>query len=119
MGEDAAAASAGSGSERVGQEGLADADRADDSDVCVGLEEAQGAQLVPQLDVVADVGGRVPGLELMRGIESSTLSPELGGDAVAARDLVGEDQQQKVLVRHLDRKSVVRKECRSRWSPYH
>jgi hypothetical protein len=37
----------------------------------------------------------------VRGIESGTLSPELGGDAVAARDLVGEDQQQKILVRHL------------------
>jgi hypothetical protein len=35
------------------------------------------------------------------GIESGTLGPELGRDAVAARDLVGEDQQQKILVRHL------------------
>ncbi len=96
-----AAAAAGSGSESVGQEGLADADRADDGDMRVGLEEAQGAQLVPELDVVADVGGRVPGLELMCWIEAGALGSELRRYAVAARDLVGEDHQDEVLVGHL------------------
>ena len=85
----------------MGGEGLADADGSDDGDVRVGLEKAQRDQLVPQLGVVTDLGGRVPGLDLVRGIEAGTLGPELGRDAVAPRDLVGEDQQEEVLVGHL------------------
>ena len=99
--EHAVAATASRGAERVGEEGLADADRSDDRDMGVVLDEAQRAQLVPQLGVVADVGGGVPRLELVRGVEAGALGPELRGGAVAAGDLVGEDQQEEVLVGHL------------------
>ena len=68
-GEDASAAAAGDVAERVGEEGLADPDGADDGDVGVGVEEAQRDELVEQRPVEGDLGGRVPGFELHGGIE--------------------------------------------------
>ena len=95
------AAAAGDVAEGVGEEGLADADGADDGDVGVGLEEAQRDELVEQRAVEGDLGGRIPRLELHRGIEAGALGAERDGLAVAAGGLVAEDEQQEVLVRHL------------------
>ena len=68
-GEDGVAAAAGDVAERVGEEGLADADGADDGDVGVRLEEAQRDELVPERAVEGDLGGRVPVLEGHGGVE--------------------------------------------------
>ena len=46
-----------------GQEGLADADGSHDDGVVAGVDEAQGAQLVPDGAVVGDLGGVVPAVE--------------------------------------------------------
>ena len=100
-GEDGVAAAAGEPAEGVGEEGLADADGADDGDVGVGVEEAQRDELVPERAVVGDLGRRVPVLELHGGIELGLGGAQRDGGAVAARDLVAEDEEQEVLVRHL------------------
>jgi len=96
-----AAAAAGDVAEGVRQEGLADADWADDRDVRVGFEEAQRDELVPQRPVVGDLRGGVPALELHLRVEVAALGAQAGGAAIAATDLVSEDEQQQVLVGHL------------------
>jgi hypothetical protein len=85
----------------VGEEGLADADGADDGDVGVGLDEAQRAELGPQLEVESDLGRAVPRLELVLGVEVRLVSAELTREAVAAADLVGEQHEQEILMRGL------------------
>jgi hypothetical protein len=100
-GEDGLAAAAGGVTDGVSEEGLADADGADDGDVVVGLEEAQGKELAEELSVEGDLGGLVPALDLLCGIELSFLRAERGGLAVAAGGLVLEDEQQEILVRRL------------------
>ena len=86
---------------RCSEKGLADADRADERDVGSSLDEVKRAELCPQLLIEADLGGAVPRLDLLLGTEVRLLAEELGGDAVAATDLVGEQHQQEVLVRDL------------------
>src|SRR5439155_4136139 len=90
------AAAAGDVTESLGEEGLADADGADDRDVGVGFEEAQRDQLVEERLVEGHLGGGIPGLELHGRIELGALGAERGGLAVAARDLVAQDQEQEV-----------------------
>ena len=82
------AAAAGDVTEGVGEEGLADPDRADDRDMGVGVEEAERDQLVPERLVVADLGGGIPGFELEGRVEPGALSAGEGGLALAARDFV-------------------------------
>lgn len=66
--------------------------------VCVG-EEPQRGELGPQLAVVGDPGGIVPGLQLHLGVQVRVAGPALGGLAIAAVHLVGEQQFQEVVVR--------------------
>ncbi len=66
--EDDAVAPADRGvAERGGHEGLADPDRSEDQRVVAGVDEAQRAQLVPDLVVEVDLGGGVPVLQAMSG----------------------------------------------------
>src|SRR6266567_2833687 len=58
---DGAAPPDGDVPQRAGQVGLADPDRAQDQSPVGAVEEPQAGQLVPQLVVVADGGGLVPG----------------------------------------------------------
>jgi hypothetical protein len=87
--------------EGVGEEGLPHADGPDDGDVVVGLQEAERGELIQQCAVEGDLRGGIPVLELRGGVEARALSPEGRGQAVASRHLVGEDEQEEVLVGHL------------------
>src|SRR5690606_572130 len=60
---DADPAADGGVAEGGGEEGLADADGAHDDGVVAGVDEAQGAQLVPDGSVVGDLGGVVPAVQ--------------------------------------------------------
>ena len=51
--------------------------------------------------VEGDLRGRVPRLETQGGIEARPLDAQRDGEAVAPRDLIAEDEEQEVLVRHL------------------
>ena len=61
----------------------------DDGDMVMALQEAEGRELVEEGAIEGDLGGGVPVLELGAGIEARALGPQGGGEAVAARDLVG------------------------------
>ena len=52
--EDGVLAAAGDVAEGVGEEGLADTDGADDGDVSGGLDEAEGAELGPEILIEAE-----------------------------------------------------------------
>jgi hypothetical protein len=65
------------------------------------LEEAKRDDLVEQRLVERHLGGVVPRFELHRWIEVSPLRAQRAREAVAARGLVGEHEQEEVLVRHL------------------
>jgi hypothetical protein len=62
-------------------------------------EKPQRGQLGPQLLVVADRGGVVPGVQLHLGIQVGGLGAAGGGLAVAAGDLVGQQHLQEVVMR--------------------
>ena len=87
--------------ERVGKKRLADAHRPDDRDVRVRLEEAERDEFVPQRAVVGDFRSLVPALKLHLRVEVAALGAHGSGAAVAAADLVGEHEQEQVLVGHL------------------
>ena len=59
------------------------------------------SELVEQRAIEGDLGGRVPALELHLGLEVRALRAHRGGVALAAIDLVAEQQHEKVLMRHL------------------
>jgi len=107
------AAGAGELPERVGEEGLADADGADDGDVFVLVEEAQRGELTQQGAVEGDARGVVPALEPPRRVEAGLLGPHGRGGAVAAAHLVGQDGQQQILVGELllAREGQATREC--------
>ncbi len=65
------------------------------------VEKPQASQLVPQLVVVADGGGGVPGVQPHAWIEPGGAGPQRGGLGFAAGDLVGEDELEEVGVGHL------------------
>ena len=72
----AVAAADGGVAEGGGQEGLADSDGAEDQGVVAGVDEAQRAQLVPDLVVEVDLGGGVPVLERHVGVEAGGSGPQ-------------------------------------------
>jgi hypothetical protein len=87
--------------ERVREKGLAHPDGPDDGDVVMGFQEAEGGELVEERAVEGDLRRGIPVLELRAGVEARTLRAEGRGQAIAPGHLVGEDEQEKVLVRHL------------------
>ena len=97
-GEDGVAAATGDVAQGVGEKGFADADGADEGDVVMRLQEAERDELGEEGAIEGDVGGGVPVLELGARVEARPLRPQGGGQAVPARDLVGEDKQEEVLV---------------------
>jgi hypothetical protein len=95
------AAAAGDVAEGVSEEGLADADGADEGDAVMSLQEAEGNKLIEQGAIEGDGGRRVPVLDLGTGIEAGALGAQGGGETIAAGDLVGEEKEQDVLMREL------------------
>jgi hypothetical protein len=93
--------------EGVREKRFADADRADDRDVGVGVEEAQGGELIEQRAVKRHLGGRIPRLQAHRGIQPRLLHAQRDGETLAPCDFVAEDLQQEILVRHL----LLAREC--------
>jgi hypothetical protein len=85
----------------AGQVCLPDPDRPQDQRPVRAVEEPQAGQLVPQLAVVADGGGLVPGVEPHAGIEPGGAGAQRGGLGFAAGDLVGQDELEEVGVGHL------------------
>jgi hypothetical protein len=85
----------------VGQEGLADADGADEGDMVMRGEEAEGDEFVEQGAIERDRRRGVPVLELGRRIEARPLGAQGGGEALAPRRLVGEGEQEEVLMGQL------------------
>jgi hypothetical protein len=85
--------------ECVSQEGLADADVADDSDMVMRFDEAERGELGEQSLVEVNLGGSVPVFEAGVLFEPSFLGAKSGGEAIAALRLVGEHEEQEVLVR--------------------
>ena len=65
------------------------------------VEEPQGDQFVPQLLVVADGGGRVPGFGAHGGVQAGVLGAQGDGPGFAAGDFVGQDQLEEVGVGHV------------------
>lgn len=98
---DAVAVAALDVTEGAGEEGLADADGPEHDDVPVSFEEAQAHELGEQALVEGDLRGLVPSLECHVGVESSLGGPIVSGGAVAARDPVGDDEEQEVLESHV------------------
>jgi hypothetical protein len=80
----------------VGEKTLADADGADEGDVVMRLQEAERDELGEERAIEGDVGGGVPVLELGARVEARPLRPQGSGQAVPARHLVGEDEQECV-----------------------
>ena len=80
---------------------LADPDRAEDQGAVRAVEEPQAGQLVPQLLVVADGGGVVPGVQPHAGVEPGGAGAQRGGLGLAAGDLVGQDELEEVGVGHV------------------
>ena len=64
-----------------------------------GFGEPQADQLVPQLLVVADGGGGIPGVEAHVGVEPGGAGAAGGGAVLAAGDFVAEQQLEEVGVR--------------------
>lgn len=93
--------------EGVREKRFADADRADDRDVGVGVEKAQGGELIEQRAVKRHLGGRIPRLQAHRGIQPRLLHAQRDGETLAPCDFVAEDLQQEILVRHL----LLAREC--------
>ena len=92
---------AGNVSERVREKGLSDADGTDDGHVAVRLDEAHRDELVEQLLVVLDLRRRIPSFEVHAGSELRALRACRRGGAIATLTLVGEQEEEEVLMRHL------------------
>ena len=88
-------------SKRMRQERLADADRTDERDVGVRLDEAHRHELVEQRLVVRHLRTRVPLLDLHLRVELRASRAHRHRRAVSTRDLVGEQQEEEVLMCHL------------------
>jgi hypothetical protein len=99
--DDAVAAPAGDVAERVSDERLPSAHRANDRDVRARLEEAQRRKLVQQRAIIGDLRSLVPALEDAVRLELGARRACLHGGAVSTRNLVAQHQEHEVLVRHL------------------
>jgi hypothetical protein len=97
-GEHRVTAATGEMAECVSEEGLADADVADDSDVVMRLDEAERGELGEQSLVEVNLGGGVPVLESGVGLEASLLGAQGDGEAIAPLSFVREYEEQEVLV---------------------
>jgi hypothetical protein len=95
------AAAAGDVAECVGEEGFADAHRADDGDVGMGIEKAERGELVEERPIEGDLRGRVPVLQAHRRVETRFLHAEGDGEALPPGDFVAEDLEKQILMRHL------------------
>ena len=73
----------------VARKGLADPDRSQNQSAVGGFGEPQADQLVPQLLVVADGGGGVPGVQAHVGVQPGGAGAAGGRPVLAAGDLVG------------------------------
>jgi hypothetical protein len=100
-GEHGVTAATGEMPECVGEEGFADTDVSDDSDMVMRFDEAERSELGEQSLVEVNLGGGVPAFETRVGFEASVLGAKSGGAAIAALNLVGEHEKQEVLVRGL------------------
>jgi hypothetical protein len=89
---------AGDRAEGIGEEGLAHAHGADDGDVGALLEKAQGDELVEHGLVVADGSGLVPAFQAHGRVQACPLRTDGSGLAVRAGGLVGENEQEEILV---------------------
>ena len=96
-----AAAADGDVAQRGGQVGFPDADGPQDQGAVGAVEEPQGDQLVPELLVVADGGGGVPGLGAHGGVQAGVAGAQRDGARFAAGDFVGQDQLQEAGVGHV------------------
>ena len=85
----------------VCEEGLAHTDGADNDRVVMSLDEAEGDELIKKVLIEGDFGRGIPPFEAKVGIEVCLLGTKGGGLGVAAGDLVREDEQEEILVRHL------------------
>src|SRR5580693_3322590 len=65
------------------------------------VEEPQGDELVPELLVVADGGGGVPGFGAHGGVQAGVLGAQGDGPGFAAGDFVGQDELEEVGVGHV------------------
>ena len=79
-------------SKSLREKGLAHANGADDGDVLVGIEEAQGHEFVEERTVEGDLGGVIPRFKTHRGIEPGFVGAQRDGLAVAARGFILQDQ---------------------------
>jgi hypothetical protein len=68
---------------------------------CGPSRNPQADQFVPQLPVVADGGGLIPGVEPHYRVQPGGAGPQLCGLGVAAADLVGQHQLEEVGVGQL------------------
>src|SRR5579863_10706298 len=96
-----AAAADGDVAQGGGQVGFPDADGAEDQGAVGAVEEPQGDQLVPELLVVADGGGGVPGFGAHGGVQAGVLGAQGDGSGFAAGDFVGQDELEEVGVGHV------------------
>jgi hypothetical protein len=92
-------ATTGEMSECVSEEGLSDADVADDGDVMMRADETQRGEFGEQSLVEVNLGGGVPVFESGAKVELSLLNPKSDRKAIATLSLVGEHEEQEVLVR--------------------
>ena len=96
---DGEAAADGDVAQGGGQVRLAGPDGPQDQGAVAAFGEPQGDQLVPELLVVADGGGGVPGVEAHRGVQSGGGGAAGGGAVLAAGDFVGQEELEEVGVR--------------------
>ncbi len=102
--DDAVAPAHGRVTEGGGHEGLADPDRAHDHHVVAGVDEAQRAQLVPDLAVEVDLGRPRPSARgTMSGSRPCAAGPQGGRGGLAPGHLVGEHELQELGVAHVPR----------------
>jgi hypothetical protein len=83
-------ATTGEMSECVSEEGLSDADVADDGDVMMRADETQRGEFGEQSLVEVNLGGGVPVFESGAKVELSLLNPKSDRKAIATLSLVGE-----------------------------
>jgi hypothetical protein len=76
--------------QRVREEGLADADGADDRHVGMGVEKPQRGELVEERTVDGDLRGRIPVLQAHGRIQAGLLDAQRDGEALATGDFIAE-----------------------------
>lgn len=98
-GVDLAATSTGDVTERVREVGLADPDGSEDQGRVGVVDEPQAREHGPVVGVVGDVDVTAPRFQGHRRVELGGAAPQRRGLAVAAGDLVGEDELEELRMR--------------------